>query len=113
MERTVEELLKEYKNCTADIIDLLEKESFDSIEDKMTARQCVLNKLVSKSDKKSEARIFYNKLDIKEVEDKAQKLMEKKALTIKGKLNNVLKNKVASNAYVKGINSAKIFSKKI
>lgn len=113
MEKSIKDLLWEYKNYTVDIINLLEKESFDSIENKMIERQCTLDKLVSKSDKKNEAKIFYDELDIKDLEDRAQKLMEKKALIIKGKLNNVSKNKVASNAYIKRTNSAKIFSKKI
>lgn len=113
MEKSVEDLLREYKNYTVDIINLLEKESFDSIKDKMMERQCALDELVSKLDQKYEARIFYNELNMKEVEDKVQKLMKKKTLIIKEKLDNISKNKMASSAYVKGINSAKIFSKKI
>lgn len=113
MEKSIKDLLWEYKNYTVDIINLLEKESFDSIENKMIERQCTLDELVSKSNKKDEARIFYNELNIKEVEDKVQKLMKKKTLIIKEKLNNVSRNKTASNAYVKVTNSAKIFSKKI
>ncbi|MHC6179290.1 hypothetical protein ACYUJ6_05455 [Clostridium sp. JNZ X4-2] len=113
MKRIVEDILTDYKNCTKNIIEILKNDDFDSLQDKMKIRQCILNEMISQVDKKGEARKIYEKLHLREVERQAGELMKKKALLIKGKLKNISRNKTASSAYGHIGNSAKIFSKKI
>ncbi|MEY7998808.1 hypothetical protein AB8U03_01125 [Clostridium sp. Mt-5] len=113
MRKTIEEILSDYKNCTADIIRLLKIDDFDSLQGEMQRRQCILNELLSRTDKNDEAKGVYEKLNIKEIEDATQELMKKKAFLIKKKLKDISKNKAASSAYGNLENSAKIFSKKI
>jgi hypothetical protein len=113
MKRTVEEILTDYKRCTEDIVEILEKDDFDYLQDKMKIRQCILNELISDNDRKVESKKIYEKLNIREVENEAGRLMKEKALFIKGKLNNISRNKTASSAYGNVGSGAKIFSKKI
>lgn len=113
MKRTVEDILMNYKSCTKNIIEILQKNDFDSLQDEMETRQCILNELISSNDKKYEAREVYKKLNISEVENKVGSLMKEKALLIKKKLKNISVNKTASSAYGNIGSSAKIFSKKI
>lgn len=113
MTRSVEEILTDYKKCTEDIVEILKKDDFDCLQDKMKIRQCIINELISHTDKKGEARKIYEKLHLGEIESEAEELMKKKALLIKGKLKNISRNKTASSAYGNLGNSAKIFSKKI
>ncbi|MCH3964324.1 MAG: flagellar protein FliT [Clostridium sp.] len=112
MKRTVENILMDYKNCTRDIIEILKKDDFDSLQNKMKTRQCILEKLISNKDK-NQAREIYKKLNIREVESEAGRLLKEKASSIKEKLNNISRNKSASSAYGNIGSSAKIFSKKI
>ncbi|NLU09257.1 MAG: sugar porter family MFS transporter [Clostridiales bacterium] len=113
MERNSGEILTDYKKCTEDIIEILKKGDFDSLQDKMKIRQGILNELISNNNKKIEARKVYEKLNIEETENEARKLMKEKTLSIKEKLRNISVNKTASSAYGSVGNSAKIFSKKI
>jgi actin-related protein len=113
MIRTVEEILVDYKKCTEYIIELLKKEEFDSLQSEMGKRQCILNKLISEIDQKDEAKKIYEKIHIREIEEKTQELMQKKAILIKKKLKNISVNKTANSAYGNIGSSAKIFSKKI
>lgn len=113
MEKTIEEVLIQYRNCTCEIIELLKKDDFDSVQIKVKNRRNILDEITSMSDKKEEAKILYGKLKIKEIECEAVKLMKDKASRIKAKLNNISRNKTASSAYGNFGSSAKIFSKKI
>ncbi|WP_294182001.1 hypothetical protein [uncultured Clostridium sp.] len=113
MKRTVEEIMTDYKNCTENIIDILKKDDFDSLQDNMKIRQNILDKLISNDSKKEEARKIYKKLDIGRIENEVEKLMEEKTSYVKKKLKNISINKTASSAYGNVGNSAKIFSKKI
>ncbi|WP_017752662.1 hypothetical protein [Clostridium tyrobutyricum] len=113
MERTVEEILMNYKSCTKCIIELLKKEEFNSLQNEMEKRQYILDELISNSDKKSESKKIYEKMNIEEIEVEADKLMQNKALMLKKKLKDIAINKTASSAYGNLGSSAKIFSKKI
>ncbi|WP_278381699.1 hypothetical protein [Clostridium tyrobutyricum] len=113
MVNSVEDILISYKKCTEHIIEILKREEFDSLKDEMEKRQCILNELISKTDKKSKTKKIYKKIDIREIEEEVQKLMKNKALLIKKKLKNISVKKTASSAYGNIGSSAKIFSKKI
>ncbi|MEA5009359.1 hypothetical protein [Clostridium tyrobutyricum] len=113
MERTVEEILMNYKSCTESIIELLKKEEFNSLQNEMEKRQRILDELISNNDKKDEAKKIYKKMNIGEIEVEAHKLMQNRALLLKKKLKNISINKTASSAYGNLGSSAKIFSKKI
>ncbi|MCH4199086.1 MAG: flagellar protein FliT [Clostridium tyrobutyricum] len=113
MKRTVEEILVDYKKCTEHIIELLKREEFDSLRGQMEKRQCILNKLISDTDQKDEAKKIYEAMHIVEIEEETQELMQKKAILIKKKLKNISVNKTANSAYGNIGSSAKIFSKKI
>ncbi|WP_338433317.1 hypothetical protein [Clostridium tyrobutyricum] len=113
MLKSVEDILMSYKKYTENIIEILKREEFDSLKDGMKKRQCILNELISKTDKKSETKKIYEKMNIREIEKEAQELMKSKALLIKKKLNNISVKKTASSAYGNIGSSAKIFSKKI
>ncbi|MFC0905622.1 hypothetical protein ACFHWD_13075 [Clostridium sp. MT-14] len=113
MKRTVEEILNDYKKCTEDIVNALKKDDFDYLQDKIKIRQCILNELISDNHIKVESKKVYKELNISEIENEAGRLMKEKALFIKGKLNNISRNKTASSAYGNVGSGAKIFSKKI
>ncbi|MEY8763053.1 MULTISPECIES: hypothetical protein [Clostridium] len=113
MKRNVEGILTDYKKCTENIIEILKKSDFDSLQNEMKIRQCILDKLIFNDDKKAEARNVYRKLDIGKVENEAESLMKEKTLSIKEKLKDISVKKTASNAYGNIGGSAKIFSKKI
>lgn len=113
MKRTVEEILVDYKKCTEGIVEILEKDDFASLQDKMKIRQSILDELISNNDRKVESKKIYKKLNISEIENEAVRLMKEKASFIKGKLKNISRSKTASSAYGNIGSSAKIFSKKI
>ncbi|MBV4418599.1 hypothetical protein KM800_04555 [Clostridium tyrobutyricum] len=113
MLKNVEDVLTSYKKCTEHIVEILKREEFDSLKGEMEKRQCILNELISETNKKSETKKIYEKMHIGEIEAEAQKIMKNKALLIKKKLKNISVNKTASNAYGSIGSSAKIFSKKI
>lgn len=113
MKRTVEEILVDYKKCTEGIVEILEKDDFASLQDKMKIRQSILNELISDENRKVESKKIYKKLNIGEIEDEAGRLIKEKASSIKGKLKNISRSKTASSAYGNIGSSAKIFSKKI
>ncbi|MBV4439515.1 hypothetical protein [Clostridium tyrobutyricum] len=113
MEKTVEEILMNYKNCTEDILKLLKREEFDFLQEKMEKRQCILNELISKTDQKDKTKKIYEKMHMREIETEVQKLMKNKAMFIKKKLKSISVSKNANSAYGNIGSSAKIFSKKI
>lgn len=113
MQRTVEQILTSYKKCTEDILELLKREEFDSLQAEMEKRQCILDNIISLGDKKNEVKKYYKKFGINDIENEARELMQKKAVLIKEKLRDISVKKTASTAYGNIGSSAKIFSKKI
>lgn len=113
MGRSIEDILVDYKNCTYEIIEVLKEEDTDSLSSKIDKRQSILDELICETSKKNEAKELYKKLNVGEVDGEAKKLMEKKALLMKEKLKSISRNRAANSAYGRGINSPKIFSKKI
>ncbi|WP_373844450.1 hypothetical protein [Clostridium sp.] len=109
----IKEILLTYRKCTINIIKLLEKDDFSSLQSEIDERQYSLNSLISFERQKEEAKEIYRELGIEELQTQAEQLMRTKSLDIKKKLGNISKNKRATNAYG-GIGSrAVIFSKKI
>ena len=113
MENDIEKILVYYKNITDDIIEMLKKDDFDSVNDILKKKQDILNKITSMKGKKEDAKILYKKLKIRETENEATELMSSRLCQIKEKLSSISKNKVASSAYTNIGKYAKIFSKKI
>lgn len=111
--KEIKKILLDYRDCTINIIDLLEKDDFDSLQSQIEKRQHRLNELVSFTEQKEEAKRIYKELQIQELQVRAEELIRIKSYDIKKKLGNISRNKKATNAYGKIGSGAAIFSKKI
>lgn len=109
----IKKILLDYKEHTISIIKLLEEDEFDGIQHEIKKRQCILDKLISFSGHKEECKKIYKDLEIEKLQSRAEMIMKKKSSEVKEKLEEISKNKRATNAYGRLVSGAAIFSKKI
>lgn len=113
MEIYLSKVLEEYKNCTLELINCLEKEDYDSLETFFYKRQKVLDELRNSNYTKNELLEMFEKLRLLPYEKKINNLITEKKDKVKENLNKLYQNKKAINMYNKRSNGAKVFVKKI
>ncbi|AKN33918.1 hypothetical protein Ccar_25050 [Clostridium carboxidivorans P7] len=113
MENELEKGLREYRECTIELIECLEKEDYDSLEYFFNKRQQILDELSNSNYTKEEFYRVSQELELLVYHKKLNDLMIEKRDKVKQQINRLAKNKNASNMYNRRGYGAKIFSKKI
>lgn len=109
----IKKILLDYRDYTINIIDLLEKDDLDSLQSQIEKRQNSLNRLISFTEEREEAKRIYEELQIRKFQMRVEELIRIKSYDIKKKLGDISRNKKATSAYGKIGSGAAIFSKKI
>lgn len=113
MEIDLSDVLEEYKRCTLELINCIEREDYDLLESLLNKRQKILDEFNNSNytkDKLSETLVEFKILDY---EKKLNNLITEKKDKVKENLNRLSQNKKAINMYNKRSNGAKVFVKKI
>lgn len=111
----IDEFCREYKKITEELFKSAEKDEFDRMDELLSLRQILLDKLSKEGfDKPSLADELSNQ-GIVEMELKLKKLLEEKKSSFAGSISNIEKNKKANQTYNTAfLNSGQsIISKKI
>lgn len=110
----LKEQLIRFKILTAHLIELLEKNDFDSIENIFQLRQNVIDIIETISFKQSDFKIICEEIGILPVQKKLILLMNEKKTNLKCAINNLKNSKMANINYNKGYSIDSLyFNKKI
>lgn len=106
--------LNEYKNCTVKIIEILEKEDFESIDNVIKDRDLIIKSIKEINYTKEEFTSIGIELQLMRLEKKLNEIINEKRADIKNKIDKMYIAKNANKNYNKNMySSAVIFSKKI
>lgn len=102
------------KNCSLEIIDILEKENYDSLESKLDERQELINSINKLAFTKQEINAVCEKLKIMELSQRINDLINNKKVKVKELIKqNVIKQN-ANDKYNKNFyDSSHVFSRKV
>lgn len=114
MNEDLRSTLIKYRDCTLEIIKLLEKDDIDSIDELAQERQSLVDQAIEMKGIKEEYKDINQELKLEELQAKLNILMSNRLKEIKEKSEEISKNRKATNVYG-GVNgtAARIFSKKI
>jgi hypothetical protein len=114
MEENLKNVLIKYRDCTLEIIELLEKNDIDSVDDLVQKRQNIVDEAMGIKCSKEETKVISEELKLQQLQDQLNVLMFKRLKEIKDAMQKNSNNKHANSAY-RGINgnAPRIFSKKI
>lgn len=113
MDGDLMDTLVEYKECTLEIIKIVEDDKVDSLKELIKKRQQLVDKVLSIPCEKEESKKIYEEFQLDELQDKLNALILKKLDIIRNEMHKISKSKMANDSYNRGCNSAVIFSKKI
>lgn len=106
--------LEQYRECSLSIIEVLEKEDYEELNNKLDKRQEILDAINKLSFTKLEISVIVEELKIDEISEKIVNLIDYKKNQIKAVIEGNVAKKNASNQYSKNNNSdLRIFSKKV
>lgn len=111
MEENIRKTLTQYRDCTLQIIDILEKDDFESLEELIQKRQQVVDEVTKTTCMKEEMKLIYEELRLQQLQEKLKELMFKKIALAKDQFKEIAKKKTANNVYNRtGYIGANIFS---
>ncbi|MFL0197094.1 hypothetical protein ACJDU8_16230 [Clostridium sp. WILCCON 0269] len=114
MEENLKSVLIKYRDCTLEIMKLLEKNDIDSVDDLVRKRQNVLDEAMGIKCSKEETKLVNEELKLQQLQDQVNVLIFKRLKEIKDAMQKNSDNRHANIAY-RGVNGnmPRIFSKKI
>ncbi|WML35499.1 flagellar protein FliT [Clostridium sp. OS1-26] len=101
MNTELEGLLNQYKECTLQLISIVESELYDDIEGLIEKRENIIDKINSIEHTKEEFSRIVKDLQILILQKRLTDLMNEKKSKIKNELNSIAKNKSARKSYNK------------
>lgn len=114
MEENLKNVLIKYRDCTLEIMKLLEKNDIDSVDDLVQKRQSLVDEVMGIKCSKEEAKVISEELKLQQLQDQVNVLMSKRLKEIKDAMQKNSDNKHANSAYRGATgNMPRIFSKKI
>ena len=109
----LQDVLIKYKECTLQIIRIIEEDNFDMLGELIQSRQEIVDEALECTFDKVEGKRVYKELGLNEIQEKLNILMSSKLEGIRSEMDKIAKSKRANNSYNKRYTSATIFSKKI
>jgi hypothetical protein len=106
--------LEKFKECSLNIIDMVEKEDYDELESKFSKRQHILDTINKMNYSKEELAKLVEELEIMAISQKISNIIKLKKDILKIQIEDSAIKKNANSNYNKSlINNFHIFSKKI
>lgn len=110
----IDEYLKDFSNSSESIIDALKKEEYADMEDLLSKREDILNKIKKLPLRKGQFKEYFDKYNVYSSENKISNLIEERKSEVREKIRNLNKNKKANFSYnMARINKINIFNKKV
>lgn len=111
MEGNIRKILTEYRDCTVQIVNVLQKDRLEALDELIEKRQQLVDEALNTTFIKEEAKLINEELQLQQLQDEMNELMLKKMNLIKNKIQQIAKSKTANNVYNRtGFISANIFS---
>jgi hypothetical protein len=95
----LKEEFKNYKDITLKLVKVLEEEKYDELNDLLSERQELIDKVNSINYKRADIASVFSELKLLEAEDKLKDLMKKKMDGVKDNIDNLAKTKRAGKSY--------------
>lgn len=109
----IEELIKQYRDLSMDIIDELDKEGFLCLEKLLDEKGKIQEKIQGLNIEKSELKFFLEKFDILSFDKKIVKKINMKKIETKRKIQDIQRKKTANNSYVNAVNNVQFLNVKM
>jgi len=108
----IKDCLKQYKEITLKLINLLEIEDYDSLESVLDNRQNLIDEMSQMSYTKETMNKIYEELQIQQLQDKLNIVMNEKREEIKANIENLSASKTARKGYTNGFKVDSLFLNK-
>lgn len=95
----LKEKIEGYRDVTLELIRTLEKEEFDLLQQLLDKRQAFIEEMDTLSYTKEEFKEICDNFHILKLQEKLDTLMKEKQRETKEKLNKIIQEKTANNAY--------------
>lgn len=110
----IDEYLKDFSDSSENIIDALKKEEYADMEDLLSKRGEILDKIKKLPLTKEQFKECFDKYNVYSSENKIINMIEGRKSQVRDKIRNLNKNKKANVSYnMSKINKINIFSKKV
>lgn len=114
MKQDLKQALTQYKNYTLDLISVLEKEEFDSLDKVLNERQFVIEEINNIDYTREEFKVIVEELEILILQKKLTELINEKRNNTRIELDNIVNSKKANKNYNRKFYSdSMFFNKKI
>lgn len=110
----LKQLLVAYRDLTAQLIELLELDSFDKLEDAFNSRENIISEIETINFTSSDFKQICDSISLLPLQKKLTLLMNEKKSIVKNQISNLEGSKTANKNYSKGFSiDALYFNKKI
>lgn len=109
----INELIKEYRNLSIDIINELDKDGFSNLEKLLNKKGGIQEKIQNLNIEKNELRNVLEKLDILSLDKIIVDKINMKKIETKRKIQDIQRKKIANNSYVNAVNNVQFLNIKM
>ncbi|RII36196.1 flagellar protein FliT [Clostridium chromiireducens] len=113
MNEKLKSYLEDFKKCTIEMIEDLEKDDLDNFEAGLNRRQQIIEKISELNFDKNEFKEICKQLDVETFDNELNKRTKDEKDKLRQKILNLKKSQSANTVYQSNTNKINIFSKKV